>query len=182
MCWWLILISILLTNHLNLFLSSHETVHTLLLSSVFLICLFYLVSDCVAPLLQSRPSSVLLLSRHRAGCGDILEAGPQRDHGICPPVASEERQIHNRYDHNELQLLEQSVSHCFGSRAEWRRCSTFYIWSKANIESDSYIQSPCTELKQNTGVIDFNKLHPLRARRIQTNLIVCVCQSRVTVI
>lgn len=45
---------------------------------------------------QSRSSSVLLLSRNSAGRGDVLEAGPQRDHSICPSVASEERQTHNR--------------------------------------------------------------------------------------
>lgn len=52
---------------------------------------------CVTPLFQSWPSSVLLLSRHSTGSGDILEAGTQGDHSICPSVASEERPTHNRY-------------------------------------------------------------------------------------
>lgn len=59
--------------------------------------MIYLHVSFRPPSLQAWPSSVLLMSRNSTGCGDVLEAGPQRDHCICPSVASEERPTHNRY-------------------------------------------------------------------------------------
>lgn len=61
--------------------------------------------------LQSWSSSILLLPRNSAGCGDVLEAGPQGDYRICPSVASKEGSTHNRYSwkcmQSHLQVAEQ---------------------------------------------------------------------------
>lgn len=59
---------------------------------------------------QSWPSSVLFLSRHSTGSGDILEAGPQGDHSLCSSVASEERSTHNRYLYRNLWVRDRFVA------------------------------------------------------------------------
>lgn len=44
------------------------------------------------------------MPRHRAGRGDVLEAGPQGDYGVRPSVASEERPAGDRYPQNSSDL------------------------------------------------------------------------------
>lgn len=97
----------------------------------------YVYSQCVLLVsslsLQPRPSTVLLLSWYSTGCGDVLEAGPQRDHGICPSVASEERPTCNRF---VCQWL-QSKLHCF--------CSCHHI--KSNWDSVGELSYICPLLQ-----------------------------------
>lgn len=76
-------------------------------------------SLCPSSFCQSRSSSVLLLSRNSAGCGDVLEAGPQRDHSICPSVASEERPTHNRYTYTGQSSCTVIEPYYFGSLLQY---------------------------------------------------------------
>lgn len=66
---------------------------------VFRSCLLQLtVSSFSSSLLQSWPSSVLLLPWYSTSSGDILEERTQGNHSLCPAVASKEGSTNNRYD------------------------------------------------------------------------------------